>query len=69
MVPLSIMGVWKNDQKSIVDECASQVTLFVQVLSLELAGERRFLSNGLFFFEGSSLITATVCAYKLNNAR
>ena len=42
MVPLSIMGVWKNDQKSIVDECASYVTLFVQALLLELAGERRF---------------------------
>ena len=27
------------------------------------------LSNGLFFFERCSLITATVCAYKLNNAR
>ena len=26
------------------------------------------LSNGLFFFERCSLITATVCAYKLNNA-
>ena len=39
---LSIMGVWKNDQKSIVDECASHVTLFVQALSLELVGERRF---------------------------
>ena len=41
-MPLSIMGVWKNDQKSIVDECASYVTLFVQALLLELAGERRF---------------------------
>ena len=28
-----------------------------------------FLSNGLFFFERCSLITATVCAYKLNNTR
>ena len=28
-----------------------------------------YLSNGLFFFERCSLITATVCAYKLNNAR
>ena len=27
------------------------------------------LSNGLFFFERCILITATVCAYKLNNAR
>ena len=27
------------------------------------------LSNGLFFFERCSFITATVCAYKLNNAR
>ena len=27
------------------------------------------LSNGLFFFEGCILITAMVCAYKLNNAR
>ena len=35
------MGVWKNDQKSIVDECASLVTFFIQALSLELAGERR----------------------------
>ena len=24
LVSLSIMGVWKNNQKSIVDECASQ---------------------------------------------
>ena len=37
LVPLSIMGVWKNIQKSIVDECASHMTLFVQALSLELA--------------------------------
>ena len=29
----------------------------------------RYLSNGLFFFDRCSLITATVCAYKLNNAR
>ena len=42
LVSLSIIGVWKNYDKSIVDECASQVTLFVQALSLELAGERRF---------------------------
>ena len=28
-----------------------------------------YLSNGLFFFERCSLITTTVCAYKLNNAR
>ena len=41
LVPQSIMGVWKNNQKSIVDECASHVTLFIQALSLELAGERR----------------------------
>ena len=41
LVPLSIMGVWKNNQNFIVDECASHVTLFVQGLSLELAGERR----------------------------
>ena len=27
------------------------------------------LSNGLFFIERFSLITATVCAYKSNNAR
>ena len=27
------------------------------------------ISNGLLFFERCSLITATVCAYKLNNAR
>ena len=31
--------------------------------------QRFYLSNGLFFFERCSLITATVCAYKLNNAR
>ena len=37
LVPLSIVGVWKNDQKYIVDECASHMTLFVQALSLELA--------------------------------
>ena len=36
-VPLSTMGVWKSNQKSIVDECASHVTIFVQALSLELA--------------------------------
>ena len=28
-----------------------------------------YLSKELFFFERRSLITATVCAYKLNNAR
>ena len=28
-----------------------------------------YLSNGLFFFERCSRITATSCAYKLNNAR
>ena len=39
LVPLSIMGVRKNNQKFIVDECVSHVTLFVQALSLELAGE------------------------------
>ena len=38
LVPLNIMGVWKNNKKSIVDKCASHVTLFVQALSLELAG-------------------------------
>ena len=32
----------KNNQKFIVDECASHVTIFVQALSLGLAGERRF---------------------------
>ena len=37
LVPLSTMGVWKSNQKSIVDECASHVTLFEQVLSLQLA--------------------------------
>ena len=45
------MGVWKNNQKSIVDECASHVTLFIQALSLELA---EFLSLPLvscFFLE------------------
>ena len=37
------MGVWKkNNQKSIVYECESNVTLFIQALSLELASERRF---------------------------
>ena len=41
-VPLSIMGDWNNDQYSIADECASHVTLFVQALFLELAGERCF---------------------------
>ena len=34
LVPLSIMGIWKNDQKSIVDEFANHV----QALSLEVAG-------------------------------
>ena len=38
LVPLSIIGVMKN----IVDECASNVTPFVQAFSLELAGEHRF---------------------------
>mgnify|MGYP003690918819 CR=1 FL=1 len=42
LVPLSIMLVWKNDPKSIVDERASHVPVFVQALSLELAGERSF---------------------------
>ena len=38
LVSLSIMGFGKNfNQKSIVDECASHVTLFVQALSFELA--------------------------------
>ena len=32
----------KNNQKSIVDECTSHVTLFIQALSLEFTGERRF---------------------------
>ena len=31
------MGVWKNNQKSLVDECASHLILFVQALLLELA--------------------------------
>ena len=32
------MGIWKkNNQKSIVDKCASHVTFFIQALSLELA--------------------------------
>ena len=35
----------KNNRKYIVDECASHVTLFVQALSLELAGERRFSTH------------------------
>ena len=35
---LSIMGVREN----IIKECASHVTLFIQALSLEFAGERRF---------------------------
>ena len=30
--------------------------------------DKHLLSNGLFFFERCSLITATVCAYKLTNA-
>ena len=44
MLPLSIMVVKKKiNQKFIVDECASHVTLFsTQALSLELAGKRRF---------------------------
>ena len=37
LVPLSIMGVWKKNQKFIVDECASHGTLFLQALSIELA--------------------------------
>ena len=37
LLPLSVMGVWKNNQISIVEECASHVTLFVHALSLELA--------------------------------
>ena len=35
LVPLSIVGVWRNNHK--VDECTRHVTLFVQALSLELA--------------------------------
>ena len=38
------MGVWKNDQNSTVDECASNVTL--TTLSLEIAGSLRSLSEG-----------------------
>ena len=34
-------------------------SLFTRIASMD---------NGLFFFERCSLITATVCAYKLNNA-
>ena len=42
LVPLSIMGVWKNDQKSIVDECASQVTLFVQTICIGARSARYY---------------------------
>ena len=38
LVPLSIME--KNNQKCIVDVCASHVTLLLQALSLELDGEQ-----------------------------
>ena len=44
LVPLS-MGVGKKNQKSIVDEYASHMTLFIQALSLEHAGERRFCAR------------------------
>ena len=32
LVSPRIIRVWKNDKKSIVDECASHVTIFVQAL-------------------------------------
>lgn len=35
----------------------------------EMCYEQYHLSNGLFFLESCNLITAAVCAYKLNNAR
>ena len=35
----NVIVVWKNNEKSIVDEFASHVTRFVQALSLELVGE------------------------------
>ena len=44
----SIMGVFKIDQKSIVDEYASHMALFVQALSLELAGESRYNLSYLY---------------------
>ena len=46
-----LQALWeseKNDQKSIVDECASHMTLFVQALSLELAGESRYNLSYLY---------------------
>ena len=67
MVPLSIMGVWKNDQKSIVDECAVHVTLFVQALSLELPGERREATLAItwvihaFLFYTFNIILCMIC--------
>ena len=39
------------------------------VLNRKFTNVDSHLSNGLFFFERCSRITATVCAYKLNNAR
>ena len=47
-MPLSIMGVWKNNKKSIVDECESHMTLFVQALSLELAALAIIVPFGTF---------------------
>ena len=47
-MPLSIMGVWKNNKKSIVDECESHMTLFVQALSLELAAPAIIVPFGSF---------------------
>ena len=52
-------------------EDANSTKIWLPLKYVFLYGNLRayYLSNGLFFFERCSLITATVCAYKLNNAR
>ena len=42
---------------------------YVVFVALGILVEHEHFSNGLFFSERCSLITATVCAYKLNKAR
>ena len=49
------------------------LTLYMYIAELHLSIEDLilmfYLSNGLYFFGRCSLITATMCAYKLKNAR
>ena len=74
LVPLSIMGVWKNNQKSKVNECGSHTTLFVQALSLELAGEHYFATlaalaiNEIIFHVSTHVLNhLNVCLFNMIN--